>query len=341
MDMIELYVQEVGRRLPEKNRLDIEKEIRSLIEDALEDKSQEQGRAPDEAMVVEVLKKLDSPEKMAAAYLPPRYLIGPELFPAFLTTLKIVFSVVAVLAVISAGVSLGWSASLPEGIVQGLWKAAQGVVTSLYNLFAIVVIIFAIIQLTSPELRKYLQNREWDPREMKPEPDPERVKRLDLGLEAFFSLLAIVVFNRYSEWIGFSNIVNGEWVHAPVLTEIFFLYLPWLSLLWALQASLDVVLLSQGRWTNLTRWLAVGLGAFSIIINMWMLLGPSIVAIDPATFTMLGWTSPSPEALVKANQALVIFVRIALGITIAVKGLELAKHLYKLLLRGRVPVLEV
>jgi hypothetical protein len=40
MNLIELYTREVGRNLPEKMRADIEKEIRSLIEDSLEDESQ-------------------------------------------------------------------------------------------------------------------------------------------------------------------------------------------------------------------------------------------------------------------------------------------------------------
>jgi hypothetical protein len=338
MDMINLYVQEVGRRLPEKTRADIEKEIRSLIEDALEDKSQELGRAPDEAMIVDVLKQMGSPEKMAASYLPPRYLIGPELFPTFLTTLKIVLSVVLVLAAIGAGVSLGWSGSLPQGIAQGLWQAALELFDGVFRAFAIVVLVFAVLQWTSPELKKYLQNREWDPRQMKAEPDPERVKPVEHAFEAFFSLLAIVAFNQFAQWIGFSNLVNGQWVHAPVLTQTFFQYLPWLSILWALQASLDVVLINTGRWTSLTRWMAIGLAAFNIVINIWMLVGPSIVAIDPAAFAQLGWTTPPPTAMRISNEALATAIRIALGISVAVKGLELGKHLYKLLLRGRIAV---
>lgn len=39
MNLIDIYVTEVGRRLPAKNRADIEKEIRSMIEDMLEDRA--------------------------------------------------------------------------------------------------------------------------------------------------------------------------------------------------------------------------------------------------------------------------------------------------------------
>jgi hypothetical protein len=112
MKLVDLYVAEVGARLPEKSRADIEKELRSMIEDMLEDESRKQDRSVDEAMVVDVLKRLGPPQKMAASYQPPRYLVGPELYPHFINTLRIVLSVVAVLAVLGRG-SLGALLHLP------------------------------------------------------------------------------------------------------------------------------------------------------------------------------------------------------------------------------------
>ena len=47
MDLIEEYVSEVGQNLPKKVRADIESEIRSLIQDTLEDRSQVSGQAVD------------------------------------------------------------------------------------------------------------------------------------------------------------------------------------------------------------------------------------------------------------------------------------------------------
>ena len=40
MELIDLYTNEIGRQLPEKIRADIQKEIRSLIEDNLEDEAE-------------------------------------------------------------------------------------------------------------------------------------------------------------------------------------------------------------------------------------------------------------------------------------------------------------
>ena len=58
MKLIERYVTEVGKHLPRKNRLDIETELRSTLEDMLEDRSQQTGRPADEALTEELLQEL-------------------------------------------------------------------------------------------------------------------------------------------------------------------------------------------------------------------------------------------------------------------------------------------
>ena len=70
--MINAYVNEVGQRLPARQRADIEREIRSMIGDTLDDESQTQNRPIDDEMVAQVLKRLGSPQKLAASYVPPR-----------------------------------------------------------------------------------------------------------------------------------------------------------------------------------------------------------------------------------------------------------------------------
>ena len=55
MNLIDKYIAEVGKHLPRRNRADIEAEIRSTLEDMLEEREQTQGTA-DEAMVIGLLK---------------------------------------------------------------------------------------------------------------------------------------------------------------------------------------------------------------------------------------------------------------------------------------------
>ena len=103
MNLIDKYVAEVGRHLPLlKGREDIEKELKSTLEDMLDERRQ--AGAPEEAQVIQLLKEFGSPQKVASTYNPHPYLIGPKLFPLFLMVLKIVISVVVAVLLILAGV---------------------------------------------------------------------------------------------------------------------------------------------------------------------------------------------------------------------------------------------
>lgn len=84
MKLIDLYIQEVTRRLPEKMREDIALELRSTIEDML-------PRDFSEENVKEVLEKLGNPASLAAEYKDqPMHLIGPKFYDIYKTILKIV-----------------------------------------------------------------------------------------------------------------------------------------------------------------------------------------------------------------------------------------------------------
>ncbi len=333
MSLIDLYLEEVGRHLPEKVRADLQQEIRSVIEDTLEDQSGKQGRSPDEGMIVEVLKKLGPPEKVAASYLPPRYLIGPNLYPHFITTLQIVLPIVVILTALSMAVTLGFAEQSPEGVVKTILNVVGGVLNAMLYSTGIVVVIFAILQYTAPQLGTRQPVKDWDPRQMKPGPDPERIKYADLILEAVFSLVAIVLFNFYPQVVAIYNQVNGQWTSVTFLTAAFFTYLPFLTVLWALESGFDIALVARGRWEALSRWAAIGLGVFSIALLSWMLSGPAIVALDPDAFRKIGWTVLNPQLLIRASQGLALGVRIAMGITIVVNLVKIGQHLYRLLLR--------
>ncbi len=90
--LLDRYVIEVGKHLPRKNRVDIEREIRSSLEDMLEDRSKESGQPVDDALILDLLRGYGAPETVAATYLPERYLIGPRLYPFFSMVVKIVWA---------------------------------------------------------------------------------------------------------------------------------------------------------------------------------------------------------------------------------------------------------
>lgn len=334
MKFVDSYVAEVGRHLPEKSRADIEKEIHSMIEDSLEDESRAKGLPVDEDMEVEVLKRLGPPEKMATSYLPARYLIGPDLFPHFLTTLRIVIAVLTVVAAIGFGVSLARSQpTLPEAIAQGISSLLNGLIYAV----GIVVVIFAIIQLSTPGLK--LNSAEWDPRKLKAVPDTEKISLPEQIIEIFLSVLAITVFNLYPDWIGISSLVNGQWVHVPVLTDAFLRLVPWFSLLWALDIGHNVWLASKGRWEPALRWAQIALNLGGIALLGFLLFGPAFISINSADAARLGWSLDAGQ-IEMVTSSIYLAVRIAMGVTVAITALNTLKLLYNLTLRGRIPVLD-
>ncbi|KFN02220.1 hypothetical protein D0U04_20590 [Bacillus clarus] len=95
MSLIDVYIQEVAKRIPEKNREDIVLELRSTIEDMLPDDYNEDDEKS-------VLEKLGSPVSLANGYLDrPMHLIGPRYFDVYMTLLKMIIPIAVVIALIS------------------------------------------------------------------------------------------------------------------------------------------------------------------------------------------------------------------------------------------------
>ena len=335
MNLIDRYTQEVGRNLPEKLRADIEKEIRSLIEDNLEDESQKTGRPVDEDMQVEVLKRLGRPEKVAASYLPPRYLIGPELYPHFLNTLRIVLAVVAILAALGLGTSLGAGPNPAQNVVDMITRLFAGLLDALISAAGSVVLIFAIIQLAVPNIRTIVKEEDWDPRKLLAESDPEWVSLSSVITDLVSTSLALLIFNLYPQWVGILFGDEQGVVHISLLSEAFFRYLPWLNLLWVLDIAFTIWLVAHSRWSDAHRWGRMMLTLLWMLLLAWMVSGPALLAISPENVARLGWDL-GPDTVARLNQGLQTGMRAALGIVVAFQAVEIGKQLYRLF-RQRLP----
>ena len=106
MDLINRYAHEVGQHLPHRLRADVEAELRSLLTDSVEEKARQAGIPADEALAATVLREFGAPKDAAARYAPEsQYLIGPRLYPSYVTAVKVMLAVLAaiVLALVVAG----------------------------------------------------------------------------------------------------------------------------------------------------------------------------------------------------------------------------------------------
>ncbi len=343
METVDLYVSEVGRRLPEKTRADIEQEIGSMIEDTLEDESQQQGRPVDDAMVMAVLNRLGSPEKMAASYLPARYLIGPEIFPTFLLVTRVVITVTLAFGVIGLGISLGMSNLAAAEIGQRVLQTVGNLFNSVLTAFGWIVIVFAVIQwvVVKKSLKFRQLDWDWDPSKLKktPKHEADKFNATGLAAEVVLTITALVLFNAFPQYVGVGSVRDGQWVIVSVLAPAFFTYLPWISLLWALKATVDIVALGQGRWTVGLRWALVGLGLGSIILAYRILTGPAIVAFPPDAITRLGWGTATAMSIQQLSNLVNSAVRLSIAVALVVEVIETAGRLIRLLLQLTRPAL--
>ena len=348
MNLIDTYISEVGRRLPKKARADIEAEIRSTLEDMLEDRSGKTGRPVDDELTVEILREYGSPEKVAATYLPERYLVGPQLFPNFMLVIRIVLSILGVLALIGMGIRLARPGLTLLDAINIIARAFGEFFQSSIGGLGYILIIFAIIEwaLMSEkghgDVKKPSISKEWDPRSLAKILPLDRVKPVDTILEMVFTVAAIVIFNFNPQMIGFTPSLNsvvetGSWASVtfvPILSEAFLRFVPALTVLWTVTIILDIVLLLQGYWNKTTRLISIGMKSISIFIASLMLTGPSLIVTSGELAARLGDPATAAFLVNLFNQV----ARVGLVLTIIFGIVEIIKTAYQLITSKPFPI---
>lgn len=289
MNLIEKYVSEVGKYLPRKTRADIEAEIRSTLEDMLDERKQADSR-PEEELVMELLREYGAPGEVAAKYKPHPYLIGPRLFPIFERVVKIVLAVVLGASVLGLGVNLSKTGlSGPEFLsVVGQWFG--GLFTGLIAAFGNLVLVFAIIERTQAARQFEKEFKDWDPKELQAEPDPDKIDMPGHIATIIFTTLGLVVLNLYPDIFVFGYFKNGDWVSFPLLTDAFFRFLPWMNIMGLVQIVFSGYMLSQREWTPPTRLSAIAVDIASMVLTIVILRTPGIFGINPESLAAAGIT---------------------------------------------------
>ncbi len=313
--LIDRYLSAVSDALPARLRKDTVTEIQSLIQDALDDRSKTEGRAPDDEMMTAVLKQFGPPEKIVAPYLPARYLIGPRLFPIFLLVIRIVLPLVAVLSLVVFWIGYNQTVSTtgPE-LFGDIFKSLGGALSAVITAFGNIVFIFAILEWAVPEFKLPSNDEEWDPHSLKTVSQPDRIKRGELITEIFFTLLGIIIITFYLDRVGIYNNINGVWTFTPILTTAFNAYVPWFDLLWVLTIILDVLLLRKGSWQTGSRLYAIVLSGFNIV------LAASLMSNIQFLYTLRGALGlEGLEGMLQSvlNQALIIVFAIVIIVSAA------------------------
>lgn len=326
MNLIDKYIAEVGRYLPRRNRADIEAEIRSTLEDMLDERTHGKGPA-DEGTVVQLLRDYGTPRKVAESYGAKQYLIGPRLYPTFILVTQIAISVLLVILLIGLGLSLARSGLSGPAFLFTAGESLMDLLGGLIAVFGNIVLVFAILERVLPAEELEMDTDEWDPARLASEPDPDRVKFGEQIVAIFFTAAFLIVLNLYPGIIGLGFFQNDEWVFiSPILSEAFFSYLPWINILGLLEIALSLLLLRQSTWQTWTRISHVVLELGNIALAVAMLRGPSLVALSAADLAGTPLAESAP-ALVRVAEWIPTLV---LTIVIVVASIEVGQTIYRL-----------
>lgn len=278
--MIDRYVYEVGRHLPSKNREDIQMELRSLLQDMVDEQTADSSTSPSTKVVAEILREFGSPEAIAARYRPEQVLIGAQLFPYYKLVITIVLTIVAVVHLFGVLYVLwqGQTADLGSSLLSSLFSFGR---TAFVNL-GLITAVFAIVErVEGGELAlEQKKTADWDPYQLPPVKDPDRIDRFEMIIGIMFAALFIVAFNFFFDVIGFIDFTGEDRGIIPLLATEFRQQVPWLTASWILDSLLKVVVLAQGRWHRLTRWIQVGTELFGIYV-LYRILNSTTISVVP------------------------------------------------------------
>lgn len=268
MSLIEAYIYEVTRRLPEKSRDDIAMELRSTIEDMLPEQYTKEA-------VKSVLSDLGDPAKLAASYRDtPMYLIGPKVYDVYIQTLKktlpwaILVTVIIHAATGIMGIS-GDEAVLPEALKIFGNIIANVVMVMMYTLFWISAVFAVIDRVGFSKSGQPLPTGKapWTPDDLeKVEIKPRRAAILK-G-EAVFGLIwtaiwSIAYFNA-DHLVGIYQSIDGDglkFVMPLANQDVLLSYWPVVVPLILLEVGLAVYKWKAGQWT-------MKLAAVNTVIHM-------------------------------------------------------------------------
>lgn len=218
-DLIEKYLYDVVRRLPEKQREDIEQELRSLIEDMIEARMEENGENREEC-VREVLNELGNPAKLARSYRGENaYLIGGEYYDSYCFVLKLVLVCAGVGILISALISSIVQIVQAQMPMEKIWleniASIGNIPMVLIQIFGIITLIYAVMERKRVKMASV--ETAWTLEKLPEIPYKKAViSRGDSVVELVFNVLFFVLFLFAPQLFGAWVEVEDTMVAVPI-----------------------------------------------------------------------------------------------------------------------------
>ncbi|PEJ97422.1 HAAS signaling domain-containing protein [Bacillus wiedmannii] len=268
MNLIDIYVEEVAKRLPEKNREDIILELRSTIEDMLPDDYNEDDEK-------RVLEKLGSPVSLANGYLDrPMYLIGPRYFDVYTTLLKMIIPIAAVIALIAmvAENFVGYDGeqAVLNVILNLIGKGIGEIIEVGLHVFFWLTLVFAILERTDKDKGTQpltTSLKKWTPDDLKNTsyvPKKKSISKFEVFGGLMWTAIWATLYFYANHLVGvYHGTESGlKFVAATFNQEVLLQYWPIVVIVIVFEIGISLYKLIQGQWT---KRLAIGNAILQIV----------------------------------------------------------------------------
>lgn len=288
MKLIELYVQEVTRRLPERQREDIGLELRSTIEDMLPDGFQEEE-------VKAILSELGHPAKLASGYLDkPMHLIGPRYFDVYVSLLKLIIPIAMIFSFLAVAFSQVFSYSgdgdvitiLLSVIGEATWNSlGAGMQT-----FFWITLTFAIVERydTSNKTNPITPNwKEWTPEDLKDVPyipKEKAITKVELFGSLIWTVIWVVGYFNANKLLGiYEKGEEGLTLVTPLFNQSQLIsFWPLVILVIILELGMVAYKWKLGQWTMKLALANAGVHLASLIV--FIVVFSNVTVFNPAFF---------------------------------------------------------
>lgn len=300
------YVWAVLKSLPESKRVDIDRELRGSIADEVDARvaSGEDAAAAERA----VLTDLGEPSALARSYTGRVLaLIGPDLYPAYVGLLKMLYAVVLPIVTVVHLVVQAFAGTEPGGLVGGTVAIALSLIV---HLGFWTTLVFAIAERAGTSMKGVptLDDGPFDAEQLPSIQTDTGGSRSDL----IASLVFLAFIPVALVWQQFSSVFEDADGRAiPVIDPaLWSFWLPYFLALTAASVVFAIVLYRKGGWN----WPLVAVNAVLTVATtvplVWLLATGNL--LNEPFFDQLGWTDYFAAGAPGATASSIAFAAIGL-----------------------------
>ena len=290
MNLTDIYIQEVTRRLPEKNREDIALELRSTIRDMLPDDYSEDD-------VKDVLGKLGNPAALASGYRDqPMHLIGPRYFDVYISLLKMIFPIAAVIVLISmiaeSFIGFGGEEAVINTVLTIMGEGAWRIIEVGIHVFFWLTLVFVIIERIDKGKDQHPLSaslQKWTPEDLKNIiyiPKKKAITKLEVFGYLMWTAIWVTLYFYANHLVGiYEGGGDGLKFVIPALNQdVLLRYWPIVIVVITLEIGLALYKLLKGQWTKKMASFNATLELFATVVFIVIVSNPNLMNQEFITY---------------------------------------------------------